>query len=443
MNLMPKSHSVLVHPARQLGGELQVPGDKSISHRVAILAATAPGESVVRNFLQSDDCLHTLHAMERLGARSSFSETGELKIHGTGGKFLQPVDALNLGNSGTGMRLLAGLAAGLPITVELTGDESLCARPMDRIREPLEKMGAKVELQGANGRPPIRIQGASLRGIDYVLPVASAQVKSCVLLATLFAQGKTTIEERLPTRDHTERLLQAAGVPLKIEGLRIEMPGFGGKGPPLRARTWEVPGDFSSAAYALAAVAARPGSSVTIRAVGLNPRRTALLNVLERMNARVRTVVRSQPGEMEPYGDITVEGAVLKATEVGGEEIPALIDELPLVAVLGALAEGRTVIRDARELRVKESDRIATMATNLRLLGVKVEEQEDGMIVEGPAPLEPAAGVNSYADHRVAMAMAVLATYATGPVCVNHIACVQTSYPQFWDHLIQLGAHVE
>jgi 3-phosphoshikimate 1-carboxyvinyltransferase len=435
--------SAMVYPAEKIAGTIEVQGDKSISHRVAMLAALASGSSTVRNFLQSEDCVNTLHAMEALGARTFFSQDGELTIQGTGGKILEPVSPLNLGNSGTGMRLLAGLLAGLPIKSELTGDSSLCSRPMKRIKEPLERMGATVELLGENGCAPIRIQGGQLKGIDYALPVASAQVKSCVLLATLFATGKTRITETMPTRDHTERLLQALGVPVLVEGVRVELEGFGPKGPALKARHWQIPGDFSSGAYAMVAAAGRPGAVVTVRNVGLNPRRTALLDVLHRMGARVDIVIRSAEGETEPYGDVTITGAVLKGTVVGGEEIPKLIDELPLVAVAGALAEGKTVIRDARELRVKESDRIATMATNLRLAGVEVIEMEDGMEITGPAQLAKAAAAKSHGDHRIAMSMAVLALFGREPVCVSNIQCIETSYPAFWDDLKRLGAHVE
>lgn len=442
--MTPASHSALVHPADWRGGTLEMPGDKSISHRVAMLAALASGESVIRGFLQSEDCLNTLHGMERLGARTFLTDDGQLQVHGTGGKFLEPIDPLDMGNSGTGMRLLAGLAAGLPITVELTGDASLRTRPMNRIKEPLEKMGAKIELLGENGRPPVRIRGGGLKGVSYKLPMASAQVKSCILLATLFAKGRTTITEPLPTRDHTERIFRAAGLPVEVDGLRVRMEGFGAKGPDIKGREWAVPGDFSSAAYAFVAAAARPGASVTVKNVGLNPRRTALLNVLRRMKALVDVVEHPRAEEgAEPVGDVTVTGAALHGTEVGGEEIPALIDELPLVAVLGALAEGSTVIRDAKELRVKESDRIAVMTANLRLMGVEVEEQPDGMIVRGPALLQAAAGLRSFGDHRIAMSLAVLAMYGPGPVCINNISCVQTSYPSFWDHIRKLGAHVE
>ncbi len=437
------SQSAVVHPADRISGTIEVQGDKSISHRVAMLSGIAAGESTVRNFLQSEDCLNTLRAMEALGARTFVSENGELTIQGTGGKLLEPVKPLDLGNSGTGLRLLAGLLAGFPIAVELTGDESLRSRPMGRIKDPLEKMGARVELSGEKGCAPIRIKGGSLKGIRYALPMASAQVKSCVLLATLYAEGRTIITEKLPTRDHTERLLRAMGVPVEVDGLKVELEGYGPKGPSLKGRAWTVPGDFSSAAYALVAAAGRENGRVTVRNAGLNPRRTALLDVLRRMGARVEVIPTEDPAEAEPYGDIRITGAPLHGTEVGGQEIPNLIDELPLVAVAGALAEGKTVIRDARELRVKESDRISTVAANLRLMGVKVEEREDGMTITGRAAVEPSATLQSFGDHRVAMSMAVLSLFASDPVCINNVACVQTSYPAFWTDLKTLGAHVE
>ena len=438
-----KTQSAIVYPAKSLGGTLEVQGDKSISHRVAMLSALASGTSIVKHFLQSEDCVNTLRAMEALGARTFFSEDGDLTIQGTAGKILEPVAPLNLGNSGTGMRLLAGLVAGMPITVELTGDASLCSRPMSRIKEPLELMGAKLELLGENGCAPIRIHGGNLKGIEYTTPVASAQVKSCVLLAALFAEGKTTVIERMPTRDHTERLLQTMGAPIEIEDLKIHMKGFGSKGPSFKARDWYIPGDFSSAAYALTAVAARENAMATVNNVGLNPKRTALLDVLKRMGARVNVVVKKTAEEAEPYGNVTLIGGELHGTHVGGTEIPKLIDELPLVAIAGALAHGKTIISDARELRVKESDRISCMATNLRALGVEVEEREDGLEISGPANLRATSAIQSYGDHRIAMSMAVLALYSQDPVCVNNIACINTSYPAFWNDLKQLGAHVD
>ncbi len=438
-----KTQSAIVHPSQVTGGLIEVQGDKSISHRVAMLSAIASGTSTIRNFLQSEDCLNTLRAMEALGARTFASDEGDLSVQGTGGNFLEPVKPLDLGNSGTGMRLLAGLLAGLPMRAELTGDASLCSRPMGRIKEPLEKMGATIELLGENGCAPVRVHGGGLKGIEYTLPVASAQVKSCILLATLFASGTTTIIEKMPTRDHTERLLQTVGVPVHVDGLKVRLEGFGAEGPKLKARTWMVPGDLSSAAYALLAAAAREGVTVTVRNVGLNPRRTALLDVLKRMGARVDIVVRSEKDEIEPYGDITLTGGPLKGTEVGGDEIPRLIDELPVVAAAGALADGKTIIRNARELRVKESDRISTMVTNLQALGVEVQELEDGMEIRGPAKLEAANAVQSFGDHRVAMSMAVLGAYSSNPVCINNIACIQTSYPAFWEDLKRLGVHVD
>ncbi len=437
------TQSVIVHPAQTFGGHLaQTPGDKSISHRIAMLAALADGETVVKNFLPSEDCVNTLRAMEALGARVHSNDAGDLVIDGTAGKAMEPANPLDLGNSGTSIRLLSGLIAGFPIKVEMTGDESLRSRPMSRIQAPLEQMGAKIELLGANNCAPLRITGGGLKGITYALPMASAQVKSCVLLATLYAEGTTVVIEPRPTRDHTERLLQTLGVPVVVDGLRVTLQGFGAKGPTLLAREWTVPGDFSSVAFWMVAAAARPGSHLQLDHVGLNPRRTALLDVLKRMGAKV-TVALDKSNDAEPVGTIVIEGVGLRATEVGGDEIPNLIDELPVIAAAGALAEGVTIIRDAAELRVKESDRIATMAGNMRLLGVEVEERPDGMSIRGPATLKVGGGVRSYGDHRIAMAMAVLALSAPEPVCINNVGCVQTSYPNFWNDLKVLGGHVE
>ena len=441
MSQIPQS--VIVHPRAELGGKIEVPGDKSISHRVAMMAALASGTTKVSNYLQSEDCVNTLRAMEALGARSFFSEDGELSIQGTGGNLMEPAGQLNVGNSGTTMRLLSGVLAGQSGTYEMTGDDSLCSRPMTRIKEPLERMGAKVELTGEKGTAPIKITGGKLKAINYTLPVASAQVKSCLLLAGLFAEGTTSVTEPIPTRDHTERLFRTLNLPISVDGLTIQIKGLGGEGPSLKARPFRIPGDFSSAAFWLVAAAARKNSEVSITGVGLNPRRIALLDVLRRAGARVEVSLSDSNADAEPVGDIRVMGGKLKAVEVGGADIPNLIDELPLVAVLGALAEGTTVIRNAAELRVKESDRIATMATNLRLLGVEVEEREDGMAIVGGGVLKPTSPVRSYGDHRIAMAMAVLATCAEEPVVINNVACVDTSYPGFWNDLKRIGGQVE
>lgn len=430
---------VTVHPCRVLAGTVRVPGDKSISHRVAMLAAIAAGTSCLKGFLRSEDCLNTLKAMECLGARVEITPE---RIQITGGPWACPRQPLDMGNSGTGLRLLAGLLAGRPWTTELTGDASLRSRPMQRIQAPLEQMGARVELMGAGNCAPIRITGGALRGIDYPMPVASAQVKSCILLAALFAEGETRIAEPLPTRDHTERAFQVLGIPLRTDGNLITIQGYGPRGPALAARDWTVPGDFSSAAFWLVAAAVL-GTAVTVQNVGLNPRRTALLDVLKRMGADLGVVPESNSSAAEPFGAITIRRTDLRSTEIGGAEIPNLIDELPIAAVAGALARGTTVIRDARELRVKESDRIACMVTNLRALGISADGQADEMRVRGGTTVRGGVEIDCYGDHRVAMAMAILALRASAPVRIRGIACVNTSYPEFWDHLTSLGAHVE
>lgn len=438
---IPKQTKI-VHPGGFAGGVVRVPGDKSISHRTALLAGISSGTSEIRGFLQAEDCLNTLKAMEAFGARSWIDEEGVLSIQGTGGKMIEPVGPLDVGNSGTGMRLLAGLCAGSPIQVTLTGDASLQSRPMRRIKEPLELMGAKVDLT-PQGTAPMTIQGGNLHGIEYCLPTASAQVKSCCILAGLYATGRTTVLEPIPTRDHTERMLRAVGAPIRVEGQHISVEGYGPKGPKFLARPYVVPGDFSSAAYWLAAAAAIPGATLRAEGVGLNLRRTALLDVLRRMGARVEIERTSAPTDPEVYGNVTVTGADLKGTEVSGAEIPNLIDELPLVAVLGALAKGRTEIRDASELRVKESDRVAVMVENLTNMGVRVEERPDGMGIEGPARIAPEKSIRSYGDHRIAMSMSILAIFSSEPVCIGNVACVDTSYPEFWDQLGNLGVNVE
>ncbi len=423
-------------------GVLRVPGDKSISHRIAMLASLAAGTSTVRGFLRSEDCVTILEALKRLGARAEF--TGEeLRITGTGGVFKRPDAVLDLGNSGTGIRLLAGLLAGQGFITEMTGDASLRSRPMRRIAEPLVRMGARVDLLGGNGCAPVRITGGPLHGIEYAPPMASAQVKSCVMFAGLFAEGVTTVVEASPTRDHTERLLTAMGIPVTIDGLRVSLRGYGAAGPKLQARAWTVPGDISSAAFWITAAACREGWSVDLPGVGWNPRRNALVAVLQRMGASIVFKETADSTACETMGTIRVEGRRLRGTEVGGAEIPDLIDELPLVAVAGALAGGRTVIRDAAELRVKESDRIRSVVDNLTRMGVRVEEKPDGMVIEGAAAVRGGVTVDSYGDHRLPMAMAVLAMTADAPVRMDDIACVNKSYPEFWNDLRKVGGHAD
>ncbi len=428
-----------VKPARRLRGQIEMPGDKSISHRVAMLCAIASGRSVVKGFLRSGDCLHSLRAMQSLGARADFADD-DLYVTGNGGRMMQPVGPLDMGNSGTGLRLLAGLLAGHPLDVTLTGDASLCSRPMGRIEEPLERMGAKVDLTGEKGCAPVRVRGTALKAIAYDLPVASAQVKSCILLAGLFAEGETCLRERMPTRDHTERLLNAMGVPVATDGLRVSMRGFGPAGPKMQGARWRIPGDFSSAAFWLVAAAAKEGAEITVRNVGLNPRRIALLDVLRRMGADLTVEPSSSREFVEPAGDIAVRGRTLRGAEIGGAEIPNLIDELPILSVAGALAQGETIIRDAAELRVKESDRIATMAAGLRDMGVEVEEKPDGMRIGGGTAVRPSPTLRSAGDHRIAMSLAILSLFGPEPSSIANVDCVDTSYPEFWAHLARLTA---
>lgn len=435
---MSNGGDTTVYPCPRLRGSIRVPGDKSISHRVAMLGGLADGVTTVEGFLRSEDCLNTLQAVEALGAGVAW-EGEKLLLTGTGGRYHQPPGPLDLGNSGTGMRLLAGLLAGQAFSCTMTGDASLRSRPMGRIQAPLEQMGARIELLGEGGCAPVRVTGKALSGMTYALPVASAQVKSCVLLAGLFARGTTTVIEPKPTRDHTEQLMRAMGVPLVADGLSITLDNAAGGPPVLRPGSWRVPGDMSSASFWLAAAATLDGAAVTIEGVGLNSRRTAFLNVLERMGARVEVVPSKGVTEWEPMGDVKVAGGGLTGTVVEGAEIPNLIDELPLVAALGCIARGETVIRDAAELRVKESDRISTMAANLSELGQAVEVTPDGMIVRGGRGIRGGCEVRSHGDHRVAMCMAVLALSADAPVTVLDTDCVATSYPDFWQHLEELG----
>lgn len=418
-----------ISPSPPLCGTLRVPGDKSISHRLAILAGIAQGTSCIEGFLTSEDCLHTLAAMEALGVHAQREDT-TVRIEGTGGILRSPAEPVDCGNSGTGMRLLAGLLAGFPVSARLFGDRSLHSRPMRRILEPLARMGATVRAEGPEERPPLWIEGATLRAIDYAPPIASAQVKSCLLLAGLRARGELRITEPAPSRDHTERLFRALGLPLRTEGSALCLTGTGGRPPRLPARNWSVPGDLSSAAFWLVAAAIRPGASLTLRNLGLNPSRTALLDVLRAMGADLHTgPVRD--ADWEPQADLHVQGgAPLRGVEIGGAAIPNLIDEIPILCVAAAFARGTTRIRDAAELRVKESDRIETTAALLQAAGVPVRTFADGLEIQGGAPVQGCT-VDSRGDHRIAMSAAVLGLSARGPSRILDTGCVATSYPGF------------
>ena len=414
-----------IRPIRKLEAEFSVPGDKSISHRGIMLGGLAAGTTRLRGFLPGEDCLSTLHALQALGCRIDRVAPDEVLIEGQGGKLLAPAEPIDCGNSGTTMRLLSGVVAGFPFTPRLFGDASLSRRPMGRIAEPLRQFGAEILCEGSGDRPPLSIRGAQLRAIRFTSQVASAQVKSCVLLAALQASGKTTFSEPTLSRDHTERLLPAFGASFRTENRSLILHGP----QRLEATELDVPGDFSSAAFWMVLAAGLRGSKLTLRRVGLNPTRTALISALLRMGAGIlEKVEQSTP---EPLGTITVTGTEsLKATSVAGKEIPNLIDEIPIFAVAAALAQGTTEIRDAAELRHKESDRLAVVAKNLRLFGVPVEEKPDGLLIEGRCQLV-GAEVESHGDHRIAMSAAILGLFAKGKTVVKDTACIETSYPGF------------
>ncbi len=423
-----------IEPVRALRGAISVPGDKSISHRLAMLAALSSGTSQLEGYLLSDDCLHALEAVAALGAGVQQHGTS-VTIRGTGGNFSSPATPLEMGNSGTLTRLLAGLLAGCGIEARLVGDASLQSRPMQRITAPLGAMGAAVTSEQDNGCAPLLIRPARLRGIDYQLPVASAQVKSALLLAGLHAAGRTRIIEPLPSRDHTERLFMALGLPLRREGNVIELAGSSGAALQLAGRNWSVPGDPSSAAFWLVAAATLPGSEVTVERISLNPTRAGFLDILRRMGAEV-TVSGLREQAWEPQADVTVRGSRLHGIEIGGDVIPNIIDELPILAVAAAAAGGTTRIRDAAELRVKESDRIATTAAMLRACGVAVTTHADGLEIVG-GPLHGGGVIDSAGDHRIAMAGAILGLRAGAGVVVTGAECAAASYPGFIEVLRQ------
>lgn len=419
-----------VRKLKNFPAEITVPGDKSISHRAAMFAGMAVGTTVIEGFLPSEDCLCSVNAMRAMGAIVEPLEEIEgiglvkLAISGTGPLLRAPSAPVDCGNSGTTMRLLSGILAGQNFTTELFGDASLSKRPMKRIADPLRLMGATVEGQGEKICAPLSITGGHLKAIEYTLPMASAQVKSAILLAGLFAPGKTTVIEPVATRNHTERIMSHFGIQWSREGNAVSVTG--GQIP--QATDIVVPGDISSAAFWMVAAAACPGAQITLHNVGLNPTRTGIIEVLRRMGADISYTESTNDGE--PRGDVVVKGGDLKATTIGGAEIPNVIDELPILAVAAALAQGTTVIKDARELRVKETDRIAAVAENLRNMGVEVTEQEDGMEIVGGAILHGAT-ITTYHDHRIAMAFAVAGLFAEGETVIEGTECIATSYPGF------------
>jgi 3-phosphoshikimate 1-carboxyvinyltransferase len=438
----PPASTLTVRQVRGLGGEITVPGDKSLSHRAVLFSALADGTTVITGFLPGEDCVCTMRALQAMGCVIEADSKTRLIVHGIDGKLRPPLEPLDCGNSGTAMRLMAGVLAGQSFPSRLIGDASLSSRPMKRIVDPLRLMGAKIEGQGDKHTAPLDIQGGPLTGIEYTLPVASAQLKSCILLAGLFANGTTSVTETTPSRDHTERLLAHFHAPPVIdlnpesEAKTIRVRG----GTRLHARDFSVPGDFSSAAFWIAAAAALPGADLTITNLGLNGTRTGLLSVLLRMGAHIHEGISDS--SCEPFGTLRIYGRKLRGTKISGEEIANVIDELPIIAVIGAIAEGDTEIRDAHELRVKETDRIAAMATNLRDFGVTVTEHDDGMTVHGGSPLT-GAKVASYGDHRIAMACAILGLFSKGETTITETACIATSYPTFEEDLNKIATFHE
>jgi len=420
-----------IRSPQSIQGEIAPPADKSVSHRSLIINSFAEGTARVSNFLTSADCLATLSCLKSLGV--SIERNGsEVIIAGRGMKgFQRPEKSLDAQNSGTTMRLMAGLLASQPFTCTITGDESLRSRPMARVIQPLNLMGAKIESR--ENKAPLTITGGNLHGIQYKLPIASAQVKSAILLAALTANGQTVIEQPAPSRDHTERMLQAMGATVHIDGLNITLIP---ESSPLKPLDMKIPGDISSAAFWMVAGVLHPHSRIRLTNVGMNPTRKGILEVLQSMNASI--IIESQRLEgNEPVADLLIESSKLQAIDIGGEMIPRLIDEIPIIAVAASQAEGTTVIRDAAELRVKESDRIHNTATELRRMGANIDEREDGLIIHGISKLV-GNRCDSHGDHRLAMTLAVAGLIAEGETIIGNSEAVEVSYPEFWNDLKQL-----
>ncbi len=425
-----------VRPLPSFRGEMRVPGDKSISHRAAILGSLGDGRTVARGFLSSADTDATLRCLAALGVHWTL-EGDVLTVDGVGlSGFREPADVLDCGNSGTTMRVLAGALAGQPFLSVLTGDASLRSRPMERVATPLRSMGATV-LTREGGLAPLVILGGALRPITYRLPVASAQVKSAILLAGLFTEGVTVVEEPAPSRDHTERMLAAMGADIRREENALSVSGMSGGLAPLDLT---VPGDLSAAAFWMVLAACAPDAEVRLPAVGVNPTRTGIIDALEAMGACVEVSEERLSGG-EPVADIVVRSSRLRGASFGGDLIPRLQDEIPALAVAAVFARGRTEVRDAAELRVKESDRIAMLAGGLRAMGARIEELSDGFVIEGTGRLR-GARVESHGDHRLAMAFAVAGLLAEGETAIEGAESVAVSYPGFWDDIDRLRAGV-
>jgi 3-phosphoshikimate 1-carboxyvinyltransferase len=429
MNIEPQ---VMVRPARNVRGSVSLPGDKSISHRYAMLAAIADGPSQLANYSTGADCASTLGCLRALGVKWQRKDGADnvIQVHGSGLALTAPSQPLDCGNSGSSIRMLSGIVAGQKFSSEMAGDASLSRRPMERVITPLTAMGAQIASH--NGRPPLRITGAKLKAIHYEMPVASAQVKTCLLFAGLLAEGETRIEEPLRTRDHGEVALRAFGADLDCKGNAVRIRG----GQRLRGVEARVPGDISSAAFFLCAAALFPGSQLTVTSLLMNPTRSRLIDILMQMGLRI-SVTQLEEFHGELVGTLQVEGARLKGATIAGSDTAALIDEIPVLAAIAPYTEQGMEVRDAKELRVKESDRIESIATNLRAMGAQVEEREDGLKIPGGQSLH-GAELESFGDHRIAMAFSIAALRARGETLIRGGECAAISYPAFFSTLEEL-----
>lgn len=429
---------LIIQPSRGLHGEVILPGDKSISHRAVMFSAIAEGDTTITGFLTGEDTLNTARAIQKMGIQVDGLGSERLVVHGNGLDGLaEPVGVLDLGNSGTGMRLLAGLLAGQDFFSVLTGDQYLVKRPMGRIVEPLRQMGARIDGRVNGKLAPLSIRGGGsrLEAFDYVSPIASAQVKSAILLAGLYASGETSVKEPAKSRDHTERMLRFFGVEISEQGLKVSLRGR----QKLRAQgLLEIPSDISSAAFFMVAASIVPGSDLVIKNIGVNPTRTGIIDILREMGADI-TLQNEREQAGEPVADIRVKHKKLRGVRVAGDVVPRAIDEIPILAVAAAYAKGKTVIQDASELRVKESDRIATIAAELRKMGVAIQELPDGMEITGKESLEGTV-CESHGDHRIAMSMAVAGLAARGETRVRDCDWIDTSFPGF-ERLLKQSAY--
>ncbi|MBO9128237.1 3-phosphoshikimate 1-carboxyvinyltransferase [Bacillus sp. 165] len=426
-----KSHTL--SPAQNgLQGIITVPGDKSISHRAVMFGAIAKGKTTIQGFLAGEDCLSTISCFQKMGVEI-VRDGDYVEVHGNGIEGLQePKDVLDVGNSGTTIRLMLGILAGAPFHSCIIGDASISKRPMKRVTVPLREMGTQIDGRDNGNYTPISIRGGNTTAVRYHSPVASAQVKSAVLLAGLGGAGITSVTEPLQSRDHTERMLQAFGCKVVKEGLTVSIEG----NQQLKGTTIEVPGDISSAAFFLVAGAVVPHSQLVLKRVGLNPTRTGILNVLQGMGASIQ-IENVTNEELEPYGDIIIESSQLRGIDIGGDIIPRLIDEIPIIALAATQAEGITVIKDASELKVKETNRIDTVVEELQKMGARIEATEDGMVIYGKSKLTGSI-VDSHGDHRIGMMLAIASCLADGETTIRNAEAVAVSYPTFFQELIQL-----